>query len=151
MQSLGVDEEEWQQLQEAFGELLQEGKKALQEEQLNSAQDFLEKALLIRQDNVETLSALSEVHLRLWRKQGLAQDSYKAERYANRCLMIQPDHEAAQTRLAILRPNVNVETSASSKRIIILIAIAVALILLGFIFYFVMSMAAPPHDVGSFH
>lgn len=151
VQSLGVDEGEWQQLQEAFGEFLQAGKKALQENQLNIAREFLEKALLIRQANVEVLSALSEVHLRLWRKEGLAEDAYKAERYASRCLIIQPDHEAAQTRLAILRPNVNVEGSASSKRIMLLIAIAVALMLLGVIFYIVSANAAPPHDVGSFH
>jgi tetratricopeptide (TPR) repeat protein len=151
VQSLGVDEAEWQQLQEAFGEFLQEGKKQLQENQLEEAQELLEKALLIRQDDVETLSALSEVHLRLWRNNGSADDSYKAERYARRCLLIQPDHEAAQTRLAIIRPNVNIEGSANSKRVIILVALMVALALMGIIAYMVLANAAPPHDVGSFH
>lgn len=128
--SFGVNETEWHQLQEAYNDYLTRGKNALKEGDLNNAAKILEKAVLIRPNDLDGLSALSEVYLRLWQQNpDAAHYSDKSLALVQRCLHISPEHEASQTRLAVLRPQVSIASSKSS-RVVLFLAITVALIIL---------------------
>ena len=111
VQSLGVSEQEWGQLQEGFYEYLEKSKTYLKDNELENALLNIEKALLIRPNDVDTLSAISEIYLRRWQEKGDTHSFEKADYFANRCLMLKPEHEASQTRLAVLHPKVMVRKS----------------------------------------
>jgi tetratricopeptide (TPR) repeat protein len=142
VQSLGVSEQEWGQLQEGFYEYLQNGKKQLKENELEDALTNLEKALLIRPDNIDTLSAISEIHLRAWQSRGDTHSFEKADYFVNRCLLLAPEHEASQTRLAMLHPKVRVNASPNKMGMVILIAGFLIAMAVGLLVFFVMKADA---------
>lgn len=142
VQSLGVNEAEWGQLQEAFYAYLQQGKQQLKDKELEDALRNLEKALLIRPDDVDTLSAMSEIYLRLWQENGDSDTFAKADDFASRCLLLQPEHEAAQTRLAVLHPKVRVNTSANKMKILIMVAAFLVAMAVGLLVFFLMRTDA---------
>lgn len=146
VQSLGVSEEEWGQLQEAFYDYLRHGKNYLQEHNLEDALKNLEKALLIRPDDIDTLSALSEVHLRFWQKKVDVASHQKADYFVKRCLAIWPEHEASQTRMAILHPKVTVNATARSAGVYIAIAAVIIALAMGILVFLTIREGAPMNE-----
>jgi len=143
--SFGVNEAEWHQLQEAYNDYLVRGKNMLKEGDLNEAARILEKAILIRPNELDGLSALSEAYLRLWQQNpDVAYYSDNSLALVQRCLHISPEHEASQTRLAVLRPQVRIASAKSSTVILIFaIGLALAFIGAGLILFLAYKIAAP--------
>jgi tetratricopeptide (TPR) repeat protein len=128
--SFGLNESEWHILQESFFDYLNTGKSYLKNGDLEDAANTLEKAVVIKPNNLEVLSALCEVYLQLWQQNPEeAIYSDRSLKLVNRCLEISPDHEASHTRLTILRPKVKI-ADVKIKRVIIIGAVALTIILL---------------------
>ncbi len=112
-------------------------KKYLRENRIKKAQLLFEKAHLISTNEIEVLSGLSEINLRLW-QQFPEEEKYssKAIFYAERCLKIQPEHEASLTRLAVLKPRVEIYGVSRNAKMIALMARLVAMLIAGLILFF---------------